>query len=125
MTAIRNTILAIVTMSLALAAELSWAADAAVSGAGYNPVCQAYYPAGYGQDAAYYPGGNPGFQPQDSGGDPNSGSATADPGMERDPVFPELACRLQDLRERCDGCCWRVDASALYLHRPDPMALRC
>lgn len=121
MTAMRNTILALGLTLLTLAAGLARAADANLGGAAD---IQANATASNQEAGAACcqegSGAVMGLSPNDFCHDPGC-RYSGQPGcLEADPIFSEFAPQFQDLCERCAGCCWRFDASALYMHRPDP-----
>ena len=119
MTATRNTILAFGLMLLALAAGKSALGASSPSdgcgtcscdatcGTGSNPTCEAgYEAAGTTGNFAGCPG--------------PAANSTKKWSMDDEPWFKAGAGCFQDLREICEGCTWKADASVLYLHRSTP-----
>ncbi len=119
MTATKHTILALGLILTTLAAAKVGAADAS---------CGAYCEAGcQGCAAAGCPngGGNGyfGMLPQDFCHDPGCRYADNPGFVEADPIFSMFGPEFSDLCDRCAGCTWRVDATAIYLHREAPSAI--
>jgi hypothetical protein len=115
MTATRNTLLALGLTLLALAANGS---NALAEGCGTG--CEATCEAGcQGCDG----GGSQGFSGQGFCHDPCCRYADNPECFEADPVLGRFAPLFRDLRERCDSCTWRFDASAIYLHRAEPSSI--
>ena len=119
MTATRNTILAIGLTLLTLAAGNSTAlAD------GYGGGCEASCEAGCGGGGC--PGGGGSFQgfcAQDFCHDPGCRYADNPGCFEPDPLLGRFAPLFCDLSQRCAACTWRLDASAIYLHRENPSSV--
>lgn len=67
--------------------------------------------------------GFPGFQPQDFCHDNNCCYADNPGYVEADPIFSIFGPEFSDLCDRCAGCTWRVDATAVYLHRAAPTSV--
>jgi hypothetical protein len=123
MTPIKHTILAFGTVLLTLAAGTAMA-DGYGCAAGCNVPCEANCQGCAGPDCPNGNGGGvPGVQPEDFCHAPGCRYADGTGFVEADPVFAAFGPEFSDLCDRCAGCEWRVDASALYLHRGAPAAL--
>lgn len=123
MTPIKHILLAFGTVLLTLAAGT---ANAQYYGnaPGCNASCEATCQGCAGPACPNgYPCGFPGLQPEDFCHNPGCQYADGAGFVEADPVFSAFGPEFADLCDRCAGCTWRVDASAIYLHRGAPTSL--
>ncbi len=127
MTATRNTILAFGLMLLALAAGKSALGASSPSDGCGGSSCDAT--CGAGSNSTGHSGCNAGCEAGcEAAG--TTGNFAGCPGpaanstkkwsMDDEPWFKAGAGCFQDLREICEGCTWKADASVLYLHRSTP-----
>ena len=132
MAAGRNSILALGLLLLAVAAGKSALGASLLGG---SSACDANCKASY-EAPANSAGNSDGIAGPVAVGDPggNAGSTTAgQPGgdlapaaggkterVEDDPLFGTYTPYIEDLCHTCDGFCWKVDTSLLYIHRSSP-----